>query len=198
MNFLAIDTSANYLTVLAYRDGILERIFIPDCSHQHSVILMDKIDEVLSRIRLQPRDCDFFAAVVGPGSFTGIRIGISTIKGFCLATKKPALSVTSFDCIAYADKSAVLALIDAGRGEFYACGYEKSYRIVLPPCILTEEKCRKYPFPAAGSRELIEGCLVRNPSEGLFRAVIQKAKQASAPRELSALYVRKSSAEERK
>ena len=46
-------------------------------------------------------DCDFFAAVVGAGSFTGIRIGISAVKGFCAATGKPALPITSFDVAAY-------------------------------------------------------------------------------------------------
>ncbi|MGN0822516.1 MAG: tRNA (adenosine(37)-N6)-threonylcarbamoyltransferase complex dimerization subunit type 1 TsaB, partial [Candidatus Gallimonas sp.] len=91
MNFLAIDTSGKHLTVLAQKGEKTVSLFERDCALRHSVLVMDKIDEALSRADLRPAECDFFAAVVGPGSFTGIRIGISTVKGLCLACGKPAL-----------------------------------------------------------------------------------------------------------
>lgn len=105
MKFLAIDTSGKQLNVVAVNG---ERQIVSrrgDCAMQHSVLLMDEIDEALKAARLSPADCDFFACVAGPGSFTGIRIGIATVKGLCLACQKPALPLTSFDTIAYADKS---------------------------------------------------------------------------------------------
>ena len=100
-NFLAVDTSCNYLTVIAAKDGEVFSTHIPDCAMKHSVSLMNAVDETLKKANMQAADCDFFGAVVGAGSFTGIRIGISVAKGFCLAYGKPALPVTSFDVAAY-------------------------------------------------------------------------------------------------
>ena len=97
---------------------------------KHSVLLMEKIDEAFEKLQMTAKDCDFFASVIGAGSFTGIRIGISAIKGFCLATGKPSLAVTSFDTLAYnaidgAGKEKILCLVNALHGYYYACGYEK-------------------------------------------------------------------------
>ncbi len=123
-NFLAVDTSSRYLTVVAVKDGKAERSFIPDCALNHSVILQDEIDRVLSRASLSPAECDFFAAVTGPGSFTGIRIGISCVKGFAMALGKRAAGVTAFEMLSYNVKSdcPFAVAIDAGHGNFYAAG----------------------------------------------------------------------------
>lgn len=87
-NFIAIDTSSRYLTVVAQKGERFVLRHLPECAMQHSVILMDEIDKALDELSLTPAECDFFAAVVGPGSFTGIRIGIAAVKGFALATGK--------------------------------------------------------------------------------------------------------------
>ena len=89
--YLAIDTSSSYLTVLVCGGGEPVCIFEKDGALQHSVRLMDAVDEAFSRAGMRPQDCDFFCAVTGPGSFTGIRIGVSAVKGFCEGTGKPAL-----------------------------------------------------------------------------------------------------------
>ena len=125
MNFLGVDTSSEYLTVIACKGDKSETRFYKDCLRNHSVRLMEEIDSAFLALDMKPSDCDFFAAVTGAGSFTGIRIGISTIKGLCLATGKPALPVTSFEVLAYAEKDEkLLATIDAGHGYLYAAGYE--------------------------------------------------------------------------
>lgn len=195
MNFLAIDTSGKHLSVVASGEGGTERVFFPDCALRHSVCLMDAIDEALSRARLRPADCDFFAAVVGPGSFTGIRIGIATAKGLALAAGKPTRSVTSFDCIAYAVKDVfpLLAVTDAGHGQRYAqkftcAGAEE-------PRFYTAEEFEKVRTGCicASTEALFEGCLAVDPCEGLERACLSgNAKEG----ELRALYLRRSAAEE--
>ena len=96
-NFLAVDTSSRYLTVLAVKDGKPFLRHLPDCAMRHSVMLMDEIDKTLTQAGLTPAECGFFCAVTGPGSFTGIRIGISAMKGFALGTGKKLKPVTSFD-----------------------------------------------------------------------------------------------------
>ncbi len=203
-NFLAIDTSGNFLTVVAAKDGEFFSVFLPDCAMRHSVSVIPAVDEALQKANMSLSECDFFAAVVGAGSFTGIRIGISVVKGLCLATGKPALPVTSFDLAAYnaldGGAKKALCLVDALHGCYYACGYEGE-EIVYPPAYLSEEEVRSlcaegYALYALGELPLSETAQVTKvcPVEGLKRAVVALAEKEKFG-ELTALYVRKSSAE---
>lgn len=199
MKFLAIDTSGKYLSVVAYNEGKAEKLFLDDCAMKHSVVLMDKIDETFACAHMSARECDFFAVTVGPGSFTGIRIGISAVKGLCFACDAPALSVTSFDCIAYnEEKQKTLALVDAGRGEFYACGYEGG-EVILPPAILPLERVKEITsqgFLPLSAEKIPFDCKRADPCEGLLSAVLKKAGERAPASGLYAFYMRKSSAEE--
>lgn len=203
-NFLAIDTSGDTLSVVARKDGRCFRAFLPDCAMKHSVLLMDTVNEVLKQAELTPNDCDFFAAVVGAGSFTGIRIGISAVKGFALACKKPTLGVTSFDTVAYNTierEGKQLCLIDALHGAYYACGYENG-KIVYPPAYIEETEvlslhAQGYALLSHGNLEIAQKAPVETVScvEGLERAVCALCEDESNFGELEALYLRKSSAE---
>lgn len=200
MNFLGVDTSGKRLTVVACKNGKQFVRTEKDCFHAHSVRLMEAIDGVLKEAELSPSDCDFFAAVVGAGSFTGIRIGISTVKGLCLACGKPALSVTSFDTLAYAERSGkTLALVDAGRGFYYACGYDELGEVTVAPSYLTcaeIEALLALGYTAVAGEKLAIPAKIVNPAEGLFRACLEKSGEVSGAETLTALYLRKSSAEE--
>ena len=203
-NFLAIDTSGGYLCVVASKNGEFFTVYEEDCAMRHSVLLMTKVEEALSKANMRLDECDFFSACVGAGSFTGIRIGISAAKGFALALNKPTLANTSFDVAAYngvSDKKRVLCLIDALHGYYYACGYEKG-EVCLPPAYLSEEEvlalkkdgytlraCAPLPVAQRAEVELV------SPIEGLKNAVGIRSEQ-NAFGELAAVYVRKSSAEE--
>ena len=202
-NFLAMDTSANYLTVAAIKDGKAYTVFKPDCAMRHAVSVMAAVEEALAKAEMSLQDCDFFAAVVGAGSFTGIRIGISAVKGFCSALGKPSLGVTSFDVAAYnaidAQSGKILCLVDAMHDCYYACGYENG-EIILPPAYLTEEEVLAY---ASAGYMLVGGGLPIakkaavmdiDPVAGLLCAA-QALAEKNAFGELTALYVRKSSAE---
>ncbi len=202
-NFLAIDTSGSYLSVVAVKDGKTYTSFVPDCAMKQSVLLMGEIDSVLKQAKANVSEFDFFSAVCGAGSFTGIRIGISAVKGFALACQKPTLPVTSFDVLAYnAIDEKVLCLIDAMHGYYYACGYEGG-EVTFAPAYVSEDealaliKAENF-IPLAGEKisifEKVEGRTV-NPATGLRLAVEAKAK-AGGFGQLNALYVRKSSAEE--
>ena len=192
MNFLGVDTSSEYLTVVACKGERKETRFFKDCLRNHSVRLMDEIDSALNALDLKPADCDFCAAVTGPGSFTGIRIGISTIKGLCLGTGKPALGVTSFDVLAYAEKDEkLLATVDAGHGYLYAAGYE-GRKLTISPAYCSGEDAEE--LVKKGYR-LIDWKSV-DPAEGFFEAVKANFKNVRPCEELAALYLRKSSAEE--
>ena len=201
MNFLAVDTSSEYLTVVAVKDGKATLSCLPDCAMKHSVTLMNEVERVLTESGMNLNDCDFFSAVVGAGSFTGIRIGISTAKGFCLATKKNSLPVTSFDVMAYNGvKGKILCLVNALHDYYYACGYEDGI-LKLQPQYLSEEEVLAYlqegyallSTTALPIEEKAEVLRV-DPAQGLLNAVTALAKEEKFG-ELVALYVRKSSAE---
>lgn len=200
MKFLAVDTSGKQLNTAVF-DGSSETVFRrEDCAMKHSVLLMGEIGAAFSQARIAPKDCDFFACVVGPGSFTGIRIGIATVKGLCLALEKPALALTSFDCLAYADKSAKkLCLVDAGHGNYYACAYCGT-EISVPPAFVSragaDALIAEGYTPVAGE-PLFEGVRTADVAAGLSAAALAKAGEARGAHMLEALYLRKSSAEER-
>lgn len=200
-NYLAVDTSGNHLCVIACKDGKIHSVFLPDCAMKHSVSVMPAIDKALKDADMSLDECDFFAAVVGAGSFTGIRIGISVVKGFCLAYQKPALPVTSFDVMAYNETNGrILCLVDALHDCYYACGYEDG-KTVYPPTYLTEEETLNLGQDGYALRSLSVAPIAQkatvelvDPVAGLANAVCVLSKQEKFG-ELIALYVRKSSAE---
>lgn len=191
--FLAIDTSSRYLTVVA--QGAEKRVVrhIADCATQHSVILMGEVEAALNEASLNPADCDFFAAVTGPGSFTGIRIGISTVKGLAAGAGKPVLGVTSFDMLAYNVKDGDFCIcIDAAHSHCYVKGYGK---YASPPAYLTFDEIRELNCPLYGFEELpFENYTKLNVKDCLHPAVCLS--EGNIGGELTALYVRKSQAEE--
>lgn len=195
-NFLAIDTSSRHLTVLAVKDGKKVLRHLSDCAMRHSVILMDEINAALTEADLTPDGCDFFCAVTGPGSFTGIRIGIATAKGFALGAGKPLLSVTSFDLIAYnVNSENFYTVIDAAHSHYYVCGFGAGRKITLDPCYLSGEQVSALKYPLFGFEDLpLENYTKLDASECLFNAVTLNEDNLS--QEMRALYVRKSQAEE--
>ena len=133
MNYLAFDTSAEYLTVIAKVGGKSVTEYIPDSGVRHSEQLMPCVEKAIESLNASVRDIDVFCSVTGPGSFTGIRIGVSTAKGFVDALNKKILGVTTFDALAYNIKSGrILAVIDAKHSHYYVCGYE-NLKVVYSP-----------------------------------------------------------------
>ncbi len=194
INYLAADTSSRYLTVFAQKGEKKVLRHIPECAMQHSVILMGEIEKALAEADLTPDECDFFCAVTGPGSFTGIRIGVAAIKGFALAADKPVKAVTAFDLIAYNVNSAqpFYVVIDAAHSHYYVCGYSGG-KICAEPRYLSEEEVKALNSPLYGFENLpFDNYIKLNPENCLETA----AQSAEISDNLHALYVRKSQAEE--
>ena len=97
MSWLAIDTSAKHLTVIVNNGGKIFKHYEADCGVKHSVALMPAVEKLANEANFDISSADFIACVVGAGSFTGIRIGVATVKALCLAYKIPAVNITSFD-----------------------------------------------------------------------------------------------------
>lgn len=127
MKILAIDTSSKICSVAILEDTeiIVEKHIENETTHSQK--LMPLIDNILKLTKLTLADFDLFACSVGPGSFTGVRIGVSTIKAFCDVTNIKVASVSSLESLAYntldsnykEDAKLVLSMIDAKNDNVY-------------------------------------------------------------------------------
>ncbi len=126
MNILAIDTATKNLSlavssggkIAAYKNQRLEKVL--------SNAIMPAIVGVLKKAGLALVDVDGFAAGLGPGSFTSLRVGLATIKGLALALDKPVVGIASLDILAknVSEDGPICALMDARRQLVYGCLYE--------------------------------------------------------------------------
>ena len=126
MKILAIDTSGDGCSVaVAEPESLICEINIKR-NETHSKHLMGIIHSILELSGMHMDDIDGFAVSRGPGSFTGLRIGLSTIKGLSCATGKPVVTVSSLDALAWAVpflEGRVCAMIDARKKEVYTASY---------------------------------------------------------------------------
>jgi len=147
LRILGIDTSSAVLSIAVARDAeiISERNI--HIGLNHCARLVPEIIKMLKELSLSIKDVDGFIVGSGPGSFTGLRIGISTVKGFAIATKKPCLAIPSIDSIAMniysgldelrflaksgRDIDFVVPVIDAKRGNVYSAIYKKNATRVI-------------------------------------------------------------------
>ena len=88
----------------------------------HSQMMLPQIEAMLNLAGIDPCDIELFAAAVGPGSFTGVRIGVATIKGMAQATQKPCVAVSTLKALAYSSAffdGIAAPILDARRGQVY-------------------------------------------------------------------------------
>lgn len=124
---LAFDTSFKTATVALLQDDTVLYDAVINVGLNHSEILLPAIEQACRQSRIDIKDIDLFACTLGPGSFTGLRIGVSTLKGLMLATKKPAVGVSSLAALALnvTDSAALIyPVMDAGRGQVYTACYK--------------------------------------------------------------------------
>ncbi len=126
MKVLAIDTATNICSVAVVENRTVLAELTLNHGHTHSTHLMFMIDTLLTHSKLSLNRFDGFAVTIGPGSFTGLRIGLSTVKGLALAISKPVAGVSALDALAYQFPFAsctICPMIDARKGEIYTAGY---------------------------------------------------------------------------
>ncbi len=200
MNYLAIDTSGKNLIVVLSANGKVYTKNDTAGGVTHAVGLMPSIENLLEEANFTLDKVDFFACVVGAGSFTGIRIGVSTVKGLCFAYNKPCLSITSFDTLAYNKQGEkVLAVLDAKHNGYYVCGYQNNEVCLSPSYLMGEDLSKlanEYQIVSSDDLQALDYSKV-SVLEGLIKAIDCKKEQATFDLEsLVPLYVRKSQAEE--
>ena len=128
MRVLAVETSTLAGGVALVDGDRLVAEYVLDVSVTHSERLLATVDRVLADARWTPRDLEGLAVSIGPGSFTGLRIGVSTVKGLALALGLPVAAVPTLDAMAAAvpwTALPVCPVLDARRGEVYASLYRR-------------------------------------------------------------------------
>lgn len=134
MKIFAMDTSSLTATVAVIDDDkILGEYSLCD-KLTHSQTIMPMTDEVLKNLNITLDDIDVFSVCIGPGSFTGLRIGMATVKTFSQALSKPIIGVSSLDAIGNniycPDGTKVCPIIDARRSEVYNAIYVNGVKTV--------------------------------------------------------------------
>lgn len=141
MTILALDTSSEYGSVALRSDGQTQAEIALHSADGFAHVIFSAIDDLLHRACLSFADVDCFAATSGPGSFTGVRVGLSAAKGLAEASGKPAVGVSNLQVLSSFGKSDRRAVVlDARRGEVYAAVYGPDLMAVSPEMVL--------PFPA--------------------------------------------------
>ena len=122
MNILGIDTSTKKANVCIKKDKLIVDKNINN-EITHSEKLLPLLDECLKESNCKLQDIDYLATSIGPGSFTGIRIGIATIKAIAKVLEVPIFAVPSLDMLAYTDKdddaNYAISIMDAKNNRIY-------------------------------------------------------------------------------
>lgn len=142
MNLLCIDTSGPVCGAAVIRDGVVAYEASAVNKLTHSVNLMPMVEEALLRSGLTVSEVDVYAAVTGPGSFTGVRIGVSTVKGLAHGAGKPCVGVDALEALAASICAAdrlICPLQDARAGQVYAA----AFRPGLPPVRMLPDMAEK-------------------------------------------------------
>jgi tRNA threonylcarbamoyladenosine biosynthesis protein TsaB len=127
MKILGIDTATPFLALGIVED---ERVLAElrfNAGQTHAQILIPSIDRVLNDASLKLEELDGIAISIGPGSFTGLRIGLATAKGLCFASEKPLISVPTLDGLVYFQRSPsypLVPILDAKKNEVYSAVYD--------------------------------------------------------------------------
>ena len=138
---LAIDTTSKSGSVALAEDGSLVRELPMESDEGYSPILFGHLQSLLEQTGWNLGSIDCFASAAGPGSFTGVRVGLAAAKGLAEAAGKPIVAVSNLEAIALLGRQELRApLIDAKRGEIYAALYDSSLQVICEPTVTHLER----------------------------------------------------------
>ena len=181
MKFLTVNT-AGITTEIAYFDGEEARFYKDENGKKASEVLLEKIDALLGETALS--ELDYLACVTGPGSFTGIRIGVNTVKAFCFALNKPALGISYNKAISTLASRKCFSVITGWADNCYVAVYDESGNEMLVPTATTIEDAVKMKTESYADYALVVdtdayeclnnlGAIIVNSPDYLFKATEQ-------------------------
>lgn len=132
MIVLAADTSLPILSVALVSDGVLIGAMALEGKGSRNEKLLPAIDWLLTENNIDRRSIDLLAVTRGPGSFTGVRIGLATIQGLAMAIGKPVCAMSTHEAIAHGEDGRVGVVDDAGRNELYVSTFTNGLEETSP------------------------------------------------------------------
>ncbi|AFS77348.1 peptidase M22, glycoprotease [Gottschalkia acidurici 9a] len=142
MKVLAIDTSSTVASCAIMDDEKLLGEVILNDKTTHSQKLLPMIKQVLENCKLKPEDIDIYGAAIGPGSFTGLRIGVATIKSLAHAVEKRVVGVSSLEALALNipfSQSLIVPIMDARRDRVFTAIYKwetEELKTIMEPDVI--------------------------------------------------------------
>ena len=188
MKVLAIDTTTKDMMVAVITENEIFDASALNLGTHHSEMLCGAVADVLKKANVTFADLDAYACAIGPGSFTGIRIGVSTVKGYATACPKRYIAVNCLQAIGESDKLGATGagFIDAGNGYYYA-----DFANDVRPCLVSYEFADEH-------KNVPVAALASEYFDGFVNIVRKRFAKADFDEELTPLYIRKSQAEERR
>ena len=136
MTLLAVDTTSEFGSLALSRDGVALEVAALHSPDGFGHVLFQAIRALVERHGLALSDIDGYAGASGPGSFTGVRVGLTAIKGLAEAHGKRVVAISNLQALAWAGRGALrAAVIDARRGEVYAAVYDEAMQAVAPETV---------------------------------------------------------------
>src|SRR5947207_14238680 len=132
---LALETATRAGSIALARGPDILSSAEGNAAESHSISLLETVENILQQVGVKLSDIDLFAAASGPGSFTGLRIGLATTKALAICTGRKCVSVSTLAAIAQAagDSEHTIALLPAGTGELLAQSFAVRPASVQPP-----------------------------------------------------------------
>lgn len=142
MILLALSTSGKAASAALFKDGVILKEAVRDEGRTHSETIMPLADALFEDTGISPGDVDVFAADIGPGSFTGVRIGVSAANAMASVNGAPVIGVSSLAALAEPfskEAGTVCAVLDARNGNGYAACFEKGICTLKPSAVVFAE-----------------------------------------------------------
>jgi tRNA threonylcarbamoyladenosine biosynthesis protein TsaB len=144
VTILALDTTSEFASLAVRRESETVVDITLQSTDGFAHLIFPAIERVLNEAAVRFAEIDCFAAASGPGSFTGVRVGLSAVKGLASAAGKPAAGISNLRTLALFGKKLMrAAVIDARRGEIYTAVYGAGLQPVLPETVSTLSKWLK-------------------------------------------------------
>lgn len=189
MQYLAINTAGAFTEVCAV-NGNRRAVWHDTDGKRASEVLLETIDNVLGECGLTLSALDFVGVVIGPGSFTGIRIGVSTARAFCYALTLPAVVVTYTDVLAYNERAdgygRIAALLDGSNGTAYYAEYDQNRNLLQKPVCLSQQQA----IERVANRQGLAVCADQSMASKVAGALSQNDDCAALMRAVTAAYAR--------
>ena len=200
MIILAIDTTSEFGSLALRADGATVQEVALRSNTGYGHLILPAIEKLLNEANLRLSDIDCFAAASGPGSFTGVRVGLGTTKGLAEAMGKPAIGISNLRAVASFGKKGLRGiLLDARRGDVYAAIYNQRLELVSPETVAKPAEWTA--GPGREAEEFVsqkagpEADSFRNLAAAVALCAELDREHWSDPAALDANYVRRSDAE---